>query len=194
MLSSGFLDNNMLILVGLVATHWGAFENDFDVALDIFDSASPGIAPEGWRRQGFKRRKTLFKEMTKTIFKDEENIAEFFSAICAEASEHYWKRNLVVHGRYLITFKKDGTPKIIATGFHNSREIVHEITEDQLGKLWHDLAYLREEMMSVFSRSEMLGHGLSSRERFLLQELWFDNHPQGPKRSKPLDQPQPSPE
>lgn len=146
------IDDNLAALIGLVVAYWGDFENTLNKVIAISLPVSEIAAPE-WQRKGFKKRKTLLKDILKIVrFNNYDEASERLIALLGTATVLHRKRNLVAHGTYQFTFapySKSCAAK--ATSFYNQQEETFQLTPENLKQLWHDIAHLSGELIMVIN-------------------------------------------
>ena len=138
------IPDNLLRLVGLVAAHWGTFEVELNKLIDAIFRALGRDEP-GWQRLGFSRRKKLFVDLVKQNLEGTFPVAAAnYRKLAGDAADLYWRRNVVVHGFYRVTFPPAGpdSPQFWAEGVHNKKEVRVSIDEPTLQQLWHGIAHL----------------------------------------------------
>ena len=74
-----------------------------------------------------------------------------YRKLLGAAADLHWRRNLVAHGHYLVTFPPAGTdaPSFWAEGTHKGKPVRLSIDETTLDKLWHDIAHLVGELRAT---------------------------------------------
>jgi len=138
------MPNKILRLIGQVIIYWGLFEVQLDSLIASALTAVKRDEP-GWNRQGFAKRKKLFVDLVKSDLEPSfPAAAARYRKIAGDAADLYWRRNIVAHGAYRVTFPPAGdeSPYFWAEGVHNGRDVKIDIDEPTLEKLWHDISHL----------------------------------------------------
>src|SRR5471032_360643 len=119
------MPDNLFRLIGLVAAHWGTFEVEMNKLVDALLRAIGQTVP-GWERQGFARRKKLLVDLVKANLETTFPIAAAnYRKLAGDAADLHWRRNLVAHGLYRVTFPAAGPeqPNFWAEGVHKNRAV-----------------------------------------------------------------------
>lgn len=159
------LSNEVATLIGLIAIHWGGFEQRMDGLIDALFPRLNKSPPDNWRRLNFKRRRKLFKEVateyTRTLFPAE---TEVLHGIADRSGDLHWRRNVVVHGYIEMASSSNmdigEEAAFHARGVHNSKDVSVSLDTDTLEKLRHDIAHLGGNLMaSVFRMGGNISNG-----------------------------------
>jgi hypothetical protein len=150
------LPDELAILIGRIAIGWGGFEQRMDAVIDHMHICLAKTPPDNWRRLAFRRRKTLFKEITKAytqlMFPNETVVLK---EIADRSGDVHWRRNTVVHGYITIDgklTKETGDTVYVATGTHKGNDVKIPLDIKTLSKLQHDIAHLGGKLMASIFR------------------------------------------
>jgi hypothetical protein len=153
------LPDKIFCLVGLVVVHWGTFETEMDKVIQgILLAVKKEV--DGWERQAFSKRKSLFVDLVKAHIATAYPIAATqYRELLGSAADLQWRRNLVSHGVYRVTFPPAGpeSPFFWAEGIHKGKPISLQINEETLDKLWHDIAHLTGGLLATVSLHGKVG-------------------------------------
>ena len=190
------IPGDLLYHIGFVAVHWGTFEIELNNFIRVMLRAM-GREVAGWDRLSFVKRKKLFVDLIKETFaEDFPEVAKSYQSIAGSAADLHWRRNLVVHGQYRVTFPPAGAdkPNFWAEGKHNGREVCISIDQATLEKLWHDIAHLggalRATAATHGATTEGWPYSLPNTE--ILRIHRESIHPGNPNPDKQLPPPPPS--
>lgn len=150
-----FLPEAYHALIGLVVAYWGSFEVLFDSCLEglIAAEVADGKTRETsrWRRQNFKARRKLFKEICDewlATWKPEE--AKKLVSILDSASHLHSRRNLIAHGTYEYSIPAHSSFARNCFASNNSTNEKMEFDERILKKIYHDISHLTADLIITF--------------------------------------------
>jgi hypothetical protein len=178
------IPDELVTLIGRIAIGWGGFEQRMDAVIENVHASLAKTPPGNWRRWAFRRRKTLFKEITaeytKIMFPNEVDV---FNEIANRSGDLHWRRNIVVHGYVTVDGKLTKelggspiTPVFVATGTHKGRDVRILLDMETLTKLQHDIYYLGGKLMAAIFR--MGGNLVTGSPELVVADTEFLQDPQ----------------
>ena len=189
------IPDDVFRLIGAAVAHWGTFEVEMNKLIAALLAAIPKVVP-GWERLGFTKRKKLLVDLIKAHLEGTiPEAAKRYRAMLGMAADLYWRRNLVAHGQYRVTFPPAGpnAPTFWAEGVHNGKTVQISIDAPTLEKLWHDIAHLGGELRAIAAlHGSVEGWPWTFPDKEILRVYRESIHPWNPNPDKRPRQPEPS--
>lgn len=172
--------------IGKIAITWSFFENSFDNYIVALTRANGGPPEQEWARHNFKKRNSLFRRLSKSVFEKSPFLSEKLLSISSDAKEAQWQRNFLLHGKLHCVLKAVHNDPLLsdlhieATLFANSRHNGKDttISFDELGleNLFYSIAHISGRLEEM-STPEAELKGLASNDKYLLRDFLIANHP-----------------
>lgn len=169
-------------LVGSIAIIWGDFELAVDELIVALLNAT-GIDEPRWRFKSFRERRRLLIRGVKQQFPVHNTIVEYYTRILDDASNIMWKRNALVHGKYVASIRNDRDGKfthfITVNGTQNGKEIELSGTLDQIEDIYYEVGHINGRLREMLDTPAACS--LPDAEKTVISAFLRDHHPNPPQ-------------
>lgn len=150
-----FLPEAYHALIGLVVAYWGNFEVVFDACLEglIAGEVADGKVREttGWRRQKFKNRRKLFKDICDEWLVSWNPVAAAKLTLILDSASHlHSRRNLIAHGTYGYSIPAQSSVAQGCYAFSTATSEKMPFDEHVLKKIYHDISHTTADLVDTF--------------------------------------------
>jgi hypothetical protein len=141
--------------IGLIVAYWGNFEVVFDSCLEglIAGEIADGKVRDtsGWKRQSFRRRRKLFKDICKEwLMTWRPDEADRLIAIIDAASQLQSRRNLIAHGTYGYSIPPHSSVAQECYAFNGSTNEKMPFDEEVLKRIYHEISHVTADLVHTF--------------------------------------------
>lgn len=133
------MDQRLLVLIGEITILWADFEYRLNTIIEsmVEDGSEPG-----WEVRSFRKRKEMLLRIVKKNFAHSHDGISAFRAVCADAADIHWRRNVIVHGTLRFRILPQSKDTLYwSEGVHKGRLVEIPLDEENLDKLKHRIAH-----------------------------------------------------